>query len=359
VLLAMSASVQAQRLLKATCTPGAGPSCPIEPVTVELGKGARVSSMVACTLRGDGRVSACRPLCSLGEALDRALIQQLELRQYQPTQKPGDSVASSYVFMVDAGVPAGTRCSPAQERTRDRAETDAGGKLLPTCRRLETDRCVREALEVEDRALPYPSDVLRRGVQGSASVSCSLRASGRIDACEVQATAPLFGARPVDLGPALREFLQRRQYRPVTLEGKAVEVDYAFAVTVRASPGSELARAARELQLRVVKDVRARLIAESSERTKNSPICVSGGTEGLTDKDLRPLGRELTLAADCESVHRAARYIALEAPRRAWTGEVLLGADGGWMQARGAAYTYRATTAPLSIQLEGSFPYEH
>jgi protein TonB len=72
----------------------------------------------------------------------------------------------------------------------------------------------------------YTPQALDREVEGTMVVRCVVTAEGDVRLCRVAKGLPYMDA-------AVVEALERRRYRPATLGGRPVDVDYVFRITLR------------------------------------------------------------------------------------------------------------------------------
>lgn len=72
----------------------------------------------------------------------------------------------------------------------------------------------------------YTPDALAREIEGAMAVKCVVTVDGAVRDCRVVRGLPFMDG-------AVVEALERRRYRPATLAGVPVEVDYTFRITMR------------------------------------------------------------------------------------------------------------------------------
>jgi protein TonB len=72
----------------------------------------------------------------------------------------------------------------------------------------------------------YTEKALEREVQGKMIVKCVLTSDGRVHACRVLKSLPFMDRAAI-------QALERRRYAPVTMGGRAIDVDYTFVLTLR------------------------------------------------------------------------------------------------------------------------------
>ena len=72
----------------------------------------------------------------------------------------------------------------------------------------------------------YTEQALEMGVQGTSVVRCLIRLDGRATDCCVASSLPCVDRAVVDA-------LEASSWRPATLEGKPVEVDFPIRLTFR------------------------------------------------------------------------------------------------------------------------------
>ena len=72
----------------------------------------------------------------------------------------------------------------------------------------------------------YSEKALEREVQGTMVVRCVVTTEGKVFGCRVLKSLPFMDRAVIDA-------LERRRYKPATLGGRAVEVNYNFKITLR------------------------------------------------------------------------------------------------------------------------------
>lgn len=265
---------------------------------MDLGGAVVMHQPVHCELGSDGRIHACMSACGLGD-FDGRIENELEQRMYQPVVRNGRPVTVPYSFLAEVHAPRGVPCAPREGPARvPRAGADAGpGPLVPTCKDLARDACPIEKLEVLDADLPYPPEVLRRGVEGNADVECTLDVTGAIRNCTSAPLKSLFSPS-VSVGDAVARFVEARRYVPPTVAGKPTSTPYGFEVHVHTSANSELARRSARLEISIIQQARGLLATEPRfEQLRSDQICVADRARVLRVGDVRKADRNATLSA--------------------------------------------------------------
>lgn len=101
----------------------------------------------------------------------------------------------------------------------------AGGVRAPPTREFNEASMTRPAF-ISGPDLAYTQRALEHEVEGLMIVKCVVTVEGAIRHCEVLKGLPYMDA-------AIVEALQRRRYRPATLDGRPIEVKYVFRVNLR------------------------------------------------------------------------------------------------------------------------------
>jgi periplasmic protein TonB len=92
--------------------------------------------------------------------------------------------------------------------------------------RMEFDERMTHPQYLGGPSPQYTQKALEREVQGTMVVKCVVTAEGRVHGCRVLKSLPFMDRAVVDA-------LERRRYKPATLGGRPVEVDYTFRITLR------------------------------------------------------------------------------------------------------------------------------
>jgi periplasmic protein TonB len=136
-----------------------------------------------------------------------------------PEQEPIESLASGGVEGGEAGgVPGGIPGGVTGGVV--------GGVVDGTGARMEFDERMTHPQYLGGPSPQYTAKALEREVQGTMIVKCVVTAEGRVHGCRVLKSLPFMDRAVVDA-------LERRRYRPATLGGQPVEVDYTFRITLR------------------------------------------------------------------------------------------------------------------------------
>jgi len=72
----------------------------------------------------------------------------------------------------------------------------------------------------------HTEKALEREIQGTMEVGCVVTAEGRVFGCRVLKGLPFMDRAVIDA-------LEKRRYKPATLGGRPVEVNYKFRITLR------------------------------------------------------------------------------------------------------------------------------
>jgi protein TonB len=101
-----------------------------------------------------------------------------------------------------------------------------GGVVDSADVRMEFDERMTHPEYVAGPAPQYTEKALEREVQGTIQVRCVVTVDGRVHDCRILKSLPF-------MDRAVIEALERRRYKPATLGGRAVEVNYNFKLTLR------------------------------------------------------------------------------------------------------------------------------
>jgi protein TonB len=101
-----------------------------------------------------------------------------------------------------------------------------GGVVDATNVRMEFDERMTHPEFVSGPAPQYTERAIEREVQGTVMVKCVVTVEGRVHDCRVLKSLPFMDRAVIDA-------LERRRYKPATLGGRAVEVNYNFKITLR------------------------------------------------------------------------------------------------------------------------------
>ncbi len=101
-----------------------------------------------------------------------------------------------------------------------------GGVVDSTAVRMEFDERMTQPEKVGGPDPQYTDKAIEREVQGTMVVRCVVTVEGRVHDCRVLKSLPFMDRAVVDA-------LEKRRYKPATLGGRAVEVNYNFKITLR------------------------------------------------------------------------------------------------------------------------------
>ncbi len=131
-----------------------------------------------------------------------------------PEQEPADAGDSGQAGGVEGGeaggVPGGVM----------------GGVVPPPDVRMEFDDRMAPPQKISGPDPQYTDRALEREVQGTMVVRCVVTVEGKVFGCRVAKGLPFMDRAAIDA-------LERRRYRPATLGGRPVEVNYDFKITLR------------------------------------------------------------------------------------------------------------------------------
>ncbi|HET8540636.1 MAG TPA: TonB family protein [Anaeromyxobacter sp.] len=101
-----------------------------------------------------------------------------------------------------------------------------GGVVDATDVRMEFDERMSPPEKLGGPDPKYTEKALEREVQGTMIVRCVVTTEGKVFGCRVLKSLPFMDRAVIDA-------LERRRYRPATLGGRPVEVNYNFKITLR------------------------------------------------------------------------------------------------------------------------------
>ncbi len=147
--------------------------------------------------------------------LSQAIVAPTQVPQEKPPeQEPVDTGPVGEVGGVEGGevggVPGGI----------------VGGVVDSSNVRMEFDERMTQPEKVGGPDPQYTEKALEREVQGTMVVRCVVTTEGKVHDCRVLKSLPYMDRAVVDA-------LERRRYKPATLGGKPVEVNYNFKITLR------------------------------------------------------------------------------------------------------------------------------
>ncbi len=101
-----------------------------------------------------------------------------------------------------------------------------GGVVDATDVRMEFDERMSPPEKIGGPDPQYTEKALEREVQGTMIVRCVVTTEGKVFGCRVLKSLPFMDRAVIDA-------LERRRYKPATLGGRPVEVNYNFKITLR------------------------------------------------------------------------------------------------------------------------------
>ncbi len=101
-----------------------------------------------------------------------------------------------------------------------------GGVVDATDVRMEFDERMTAPEKLGGPDPQYTEKALEREVQGTMIVRCVVTTEGKVFGCRVLKSLPFMDRAVIDA-------LERRRYKPATLGGRPVEVNYNFKITLR------------------------------------------------------------------------------------------------------------------------------
>ncbi len=194
------------------------------PLTFDLpnGPGGAIADLV---LTAEGY----HPLATtaVGHGPEVVLIQRLQKKEEQPPapapfQPPPPPPAPPPQAKVTGELPAPVALAPLPVAEPPRPATD---EVVPY-----TAEMTRPELPDAGRPPVYPSHALAARIEGTVVARCVVRTDGTLQRCRILKSLPYMD------GPVL-ESLATRRYRPATLHGRPVAVDYVFNLRIRLPRG--------------------------------------------------------------------------------------------------------------------------
>ena len=101
-----------------------------------------------------------------------------------------------------------------------------GGVVDSSNVRMEFDERMTQPEKLGGPDPQYTEKAIEREVQGTMTVRCVVTVDGRVHDCRVLKSLPF-------MDRAVIEALERRRYKPATLGGRPVEVNYNFKITLK------------------------------------------------------------------------------------------------------------------------------
>src|SRR5512133_2911868 len=101
-----------------------------------------------------------------------------------------------------------------------------GGVVDATDVRMEFDERMSPPEKLGGPDPQYTDKAIEREVQGTMIVRCVVTTEGKVFGCRVLKSLPFIDRAVIDA-------LERRRYKPATLGGRPVEVNYNFKITLR------------------------------------------------------------------------------------------------------------------------------
>lgn len=101
-----------------------------------------------------------------------------------------------------------------------------GGVVDASDVRMEFDERMTHPEFLSGPAPQYTEKAVEREVQGTVMVKCVVTTEGRVHDCRVLKSLPFMDRAVIDA-------LERRRYKPATLGGRPVEVNYNFKITLK------------------------------------------------------------------------------------------------------------------------------
>lgn len=101
-----------------------------------------------------------------------------------------------------------------------------GGVVDSSAVRMEFDERMTQPEKLGGPDPQYTEKALEREVQGTMIVRCVVTTEGKVFGCRILKSLPFMDRAVIDA-------LERRRYKPATLGGRPVEVNYNFKITLR------------------------------------------------------------------------------------------------------------------------------
>jgi protein TonB len=148
--------------------------------------------------------------------LSQAIVAPTEI----PTEKPPEQEP------VDTGKLGGDTGGMAGGEVGGVPGGIVGGVVDATDVRMEFDERMSPPEKLGGPDPQYTEKAIEREVQGTMVVRCVVTTEGKVYGCRVLKSLPFMDRAVIDA-------LERRRYKPATLGGKPVEVNYNFKITLR------------------------------------------------------------------------------------------------------------------------------
>ena len=139
---------------------------------------------------------------------------------------PARAVADGLSYFIEAYDNAGN--GPARSGAAELPHTVAMQEKPPPPsgpRILEFNASMTPPQMVSGPGLKYTPEALDRGVEGQMAVKCVITVTGVVRGCKVLKGLPFMDV-------AVMQTLQSRRYSPALLQGKAVDVEYVFNISL-------------------------------------------------------------------------------------------------------------------------------
>ncbi len=148
--------------------------------------------------------------------LSQAIVAPTEI----PTEKPPESEP------VDMGKSGGEGGGVEGGEVGGVPGGIVGGVVDATDVRMEFDERMTPPEKLGGPDPQYTDKALEREVQGTMVVRCVVTTEGKVFGCRVLKSLPFMDRAVIDA-------LEKRRYKPATLGGRPVEVNYNFKITLR------------------------------------------------------------------------------------------------------------------------------
>jgi protein TonB len=147
--------------------------------------------------------------------LSQAIVAPTQVPQEKPPeQEPAENMGPGVEGGVEGGevggVPGGI----------------VGGVVDSSNVRMEFDERMTQPTVIGGPEIQYTEKAIEREVQGTMIVRCVVTTDGHVHDCRVLKSLPFMDRAVIDA-------LEKRRYKPATLGGRAVEVNYNFKITLR------------------------------------------------------------------------------------------------------------------------------